>query len=813
MCQRQDMAVANAKPLLKECELKHCLPQIYKALLTASCLSCPSDPIQFLKDTLMALQGHDNLQDVDWHKFVADAEQHTATTSLTRRTVDTVYVGPHDTMLSFCLFEKAYSCYRKHLTSSCFRKWKRFTTQSKRGTTELALKMDMTKKHYERKCQRVALTKWSNCVKLHKKTQAVAIEKLERLLNSGHLKRIIAAWRNVAKDSKRTKEYFKMLEMGFIEIGKQVHQIGEGCDGLSLLPSSLSLKIFQYLELRDWLNCAEVCCTWKAIIQSGTLWSQINFSVEKDWITDSTMKQILQNYRPFVIHLNLRGCTSLKWPSLKCISECRNLQELNVSECFNVTDVMVQRIVEGCPCLLFLNLSCTLITNKTLRELSRNCLSLQYLSLAYCYRFTDKGFMYLTTGKGCHNLIHLNLSGCTQMTVNGFRYISAGCPSLKEIVINDMPTLSDSCVLALIARCHCLSAISLLDAPHLSDVAFQAIAEVAKLKAFSAEGNNQLTDISWKALCSSSQDLHRLHAAECPRMTDASLKSVAALKNLQYLDISLCYKVRDIGIQCLTEGSSSTKLRELNVSHCSQITDVSVMRIAQRLCKLYHLNLSYCERLTDMSLEWLSGSSICSLDISGCNIQDQGLAALEGIHLKKLVLAECVYVTDVGIEKLCKNVRDLEHVDVSHCVALSDPAIRAISFYCRSLVTLRMSGCPKMTDMAVQYLTSGSQYLRELDVSGCVLLTDRTLRHLDKMCPPLCSITMACCSSISKVVALKLQPRVEYWEHSNDDPPYWSGYNVCQIVHPITRPIKTDDTWEVVERHSAMTRAESTERI
>lgn len=24
-----------------------------------------------------------------------------------------------------------------------------------------------------------------------------------------------------------------------------------------------------------------------------------------------------------------------------------------------------------------------------------------------------------------------------------------------------------------------------------------------------------------------------------------------------------------------------------------------------------------------MSLEWLSGSSICSLDISGCNIQDQ----------------------------------------------------------------------------------------------------------------------------------------------------------------------------------------------
>ncbi|XP_034071679.1 dynein regulatory complex subunit 6 isoform X1 [Gymnodraco acuticeps] len=777
MCQRHTMAGANAKPALNECDPKHCLP--HKALLTASCLSCPNDPIQFLKNTLTAFQGHDSLQDVDWHKFVADAEQLPATTTLTDRTSDCAYMEPDDIMMSLCLFEKAYCCYRNNLTSSCFRKWKRFAAQSKRDIAELALKMDLEKKHHERNCQLVAFAKWLNWVKLRKKTQAVASEKLESLVNAGRLKRIIAAWRNVLKDPKRTKEYSKRLQMGFIEIGNKVNQTEEGCDILSMLPSNLSLKIFRYLELRDWLNCAEVCSTWRAIIQSGTLWSQINFSVEKDWITEGKMKQILQNYRPFVIHLNLRGCTTLKGPSLKCISECRNVQDLNLSECFNVTDVMVQRIVEGCPCLLYLNLSCTLITNKTLRELSRNCLNLQYLSLAYCYRFTDEGFLYLATEKGCHNLIHLNLSGCTQMTVNGFRYISAGCPSLKEIVVNDMPTLSDSCVLALTSRCHCLSAISLLDAPHLSDIALEAIAAVAKLRTFRTEGNNQLTDNSWKALCSSSQGLRRLHAAECSRMTDASLKSVASLKNLHHLDISLCSKVSDTGIQYLTEGSSSTKLRELNVSYCCHITDISVMMIAQRLCKLYHLNLSYCKSLTDMSLEWLSGSSVCSLDISGCNIQDQGLAALEGIRLKKLNVAQCVYITDIGIEKLCKNVRDLEHVDVSHCVALSDPAIRAISFYCRSLVTLRMSGCAKMTDLAVQYLTSGSQYLRELDVSGCVLLTDRSLRHIERICPPLCSITMACCSSISKVAALKLQPRVKHWEHSNDDPP-WFGYNIAE---------------------------------
>lgn len=45
----------------------------------------------------------------------------------------------------------------------------------------------------------------------------------------------------------------------------------------------------------------------------------------------------------------------------------------------------------------------------------RSCINLQYLSLAYCYRVSEKGLTYLNTGKGCRNLIHLDLSGCNQV--------------------------------------------------------------------------------------------------------------------------------------------------------------------------------------------------------------------------------------------------------------------------------------------------------------------------------------------------------------------------------------------------------------
>lgn len=50
--------------------------------------------------------------------------------------------------------------------------------------------------------------------------------------------------------------------------------------------------------------------------------------------------------------------------------------------------------------------------------MNRTCLNLQYLSLAYCNRITDEGFLYLAKETVCYNLIYLDLSGCTQVSGN-----------------------------------------------------------------------------------------------------------------------------------------------------------------------------------------------------------------------------------------------------------------------------------------------------------------------------------------------------------------------------------------------------------
>ncbi|XP_008409613.1 F-box/LRR-repeat protein 13 isoform X2 [Poecilia reticulata] len=798
------MAAADTDRSLKMSEIKQCLPQMSKALLSAACLICPNEPVEFLQRVLIAFQGHDNLQTVDWQKFVDYVNESITKDSLKFKAVDTSSQSAQ--MELYCQMEKAASCYVRHLLGACFRAWKKFIQQRKEEAIKTALQMEVAKAHAEKRCRNAAFIEWLNFVRVFKTRRANFIVKLQSLVNKIRIKHYITSWYSATMDSKRHKEYFKKLEANVKELdGKGKSQRPsmvlppqKRFDGIAELPHHLSLKIFQYLGLRDWLNCSEVSNTWKSIVHSGTLWSQIDFSVGKDWVTDTIVQKILKSYRPFVTHLNLRGCQSTKWSSLKYISECKNLQELNLSECLAISDMMIQRITEGCQCLLYLNLSYTLITNQSLRAIISNCRSLQYLGLAHCCRFTDEGFLTLATEEGGRNLMHLDLTGCIQMTPKGFEYISAGCPSLKEVVMNDMPSLSDTCLLVLLSKRCTLSSISLLGCPLLSNIALKIIAKVANLKSFSIEGNYQVTEASWEVLCGFSTALSKLHVVDCNGMTDEGMKYVSSLRHLNYLDISLCSRVSDVGIKWLTEGSSANKLQHLGISQCGLITEFSIKRIARRLQKLFHLNLSYCEKVTDQALDYLNGSSIQSLDLTGCNIRDQGLDSLKKIQLKKIVVAKCIFITDMGIE-LCDNMRDLEHIDISQCPALTDAAIGAISLYCRSLLRMKMAACPqvqfasayRMTDMAIVYLTTGCQYLLELDVSDCRLLTDRSLKSLKKISPPLNTIRINNCTGISWEAAVKLQKRVSHWEYSSDRPSTWFDCN----VHKFTMAPKDNDAW------------------
>ncbi|KAL1247505.1 hypothetical protein QQF64_022881 [Cirrhinus molitorella] len=642
------------------------------------------------------------------HTFIDKDKQ---ISSLAGGIVYDIFGNPEDSLCMSHLLEKAYYCYRTNLTKMCFVGWKSYISKKKMKAARLVERMKETEMYHKQRQIKLAYSKWTAWVQFRKQRQKDAVRKLQKVQESVHCRNAIAAWRHVVQDAKRAKEYFKRLERDIQESQNSEIQQGDGQDKLSLLPNKLSLKIFQSLGVRDLLKCAQVCHSWKAIAQNSSLWTE-----------DETMKMIL----------------------------------------------------EGCRSLLHLNLAFTHITNATIRGLSRCCLTLRSLSLAYCASFSDKGLQYLIKGKGCYRLTYLDLSGCSQISVNGFTYVAEACSSLQKIVLDDLPTLTDICVQVLVSRCRALTAISLLDSPYLSDVAFKTMAEVISLIKIQIEGNNRMTDSSLKALCRSSLKLREVQMSDCTRMTDASLKSLGSLTKLCNLNVSGCIKVTDMGIHYITEGPSAVELRELDLSYCPKLTDLFLKRISQKCSNLTHLRVCFCENLTDNGFECLDNcASLISLDITGCKIHDKGLAALGTNHtLRKLTVAECVFITDNGIKMFCRQCHRLELLDVCQCVCLSDRAIRALSFFCRTIATVRIAGCPKMTDTSVKYLTRIGHFLKELDVSGCPLLTDRTPSFLLCCCLQLRSISMLYCKNISKQAALKLQRRVQHWKHSHDDAPY-----------------------------------------
>ncbi|XP_062437632.1 F-box and leucine-rich repeat protein 13 isoform X2 [Rhea pennata] len=536
--------------------------------------------------------------------------------------------------------------------------------------------------------------------------------------------------------------------------------------------------IFRYVNLVDLARCAQVSQTWMLLTQNSSLWSDINFSSVKHKVQDKIVVNILQKWRPYVFRLNLRGCYSLHWPSFKSISECKNLQDLNLSECQGLNDDSMRLISEGCPSLLYLNLSYTDITNGTLRLLSRSFPNLQYLSLAHCRKFTDKGLQYLGSGKGCHKLIYLDLSGCIQISVDGFRNIANGCSRIQDLLINDMPTLTDRCIQALAEKCQQIMSVVFLDSPHLSDTTVRALAE-CKLVKVSIEGNNRITDLSFKLMSKYCPYIRHIHMADCQKITDAGLKMIAPLKYILVLNLADCIRVGDGGIKPFVEGSSGATLRELNLTNCIQVTDASVAKIAQRCRNLTYLNLRYCENVTDAGIEALGNMpSLISIDISGTSVSDMGLRALGcSGKIKELSISECQNISDTGIQEFCQDTKHLEYCHVSYCPQLTDETVKALAFHCHKLTSVNIAGCPKMTDLCIEYLAAACCYLHFLDISGCIHLTDKALKYLWKGCKQLQILKMLYCRNITKQAVLKYTAKLEKQEHNDADPPPWVGYD------------------------------------
>ncbi|XP_033647169.1 dynein regulatory complex subunit 6-like isoform X2 [Asterias rubens] len=759
----------------------HKVPDVYEAILTGLAVLCPDDPMEYiitkLKELMkMRLETVHGLEALKWDTLIPRHAK--PRKRLSANYLDALFMFDEENLQPWewrptpIMYQKAYQCYNNKLVTMTFSAWLLYHERKKRRRLMMARKMVQAAEYYDMRKQRVHLQYWMQWYRFRKDRQESAYNIIKNVYDMSLSRLVFEAWHNVMLEARRTREYFERLERGEMDgEDEMMFPRGEARDDISLLPRKLAIKIFSYLDLADVSRCAQVCRQWKMITGTSSLWSRVNLSSIKNRATDRFVCKLLQTCRPYLLHLNLRGCDSLTKPSYVAIGQCRNLQDLNLSECGGVNDDMMKDIAEGCQTLLYLNISHTNITDATLRLLGRWSRNLQYMSLAYCRRFSDKGLQYLANGRGCRKLVYLDLSGCPQITVTGYKNIANGCSNIQSLCVNDCATLKDESIVAIASKCHNIRNISFLLTPNITDVAFKAIAQHRKLQTIRVEGNTKLSDATFKYIGRYCADLRHVFVIDCPRVTDASLKSLAQCRNINVLNVADCIRISDNGVRSLVEGPSGPKIREMNLTNCVRVSDVSIIKIMQKCYSLVYGTFCFSEHITDGGAEMLGNlPALSSLDISGCSITDTGLGALgNNPRLRDVTLSECYQITDLGVQKFAQQCKDLERLDLSHCTQLTDGAIKNLAFCCRRLTVLNIAGCKNLTDLSIQYLSGVCHYLISLDLSGCVHVSDKSIRFLRKGCRRLRLLFMLYCKNISKASYMKLAAKVETvrW---NDDP-------------------------------------------
>lgn len=373
----------------------------------------------------------------------------------------------------------------------------------------------------------------------------------------------------------------------------------------SLYPEILAI-IFGNLEVRDKGRAAQVCTTWRDAAYRKSVWRGVEAKLHLRRANPSLFASLVKRGIKRVQVLSLRR-------SLRDVMQgIPNLESLNLSGCYNVTDIgIVNAFYTESTSLTQLNLSlCKQVTDHSLGRIA------QYLK----------------------NLEVLELGGCCNVTNTGLVLIAWGLKHLKRLNLR-------SCW-------------------HVSD---QGIGHLAGLNSDSASGNQsleylglqdcqRLSDEALKHVSTGLTSLKSINLSFCVSITDSGLKHLAKMVSLRELNLRACDNISDIGMAYLAEGGS--RISSLDVSFCDKIGDQALVHISQGLFNLKSLSLSACQ-ITDDGLARIAKTlhDLETLNIGQCSlVTDRGLNIIaESLtRLKCIDLYGCTRITTVGLERIMK---------------------------------------------------------------------------------------------------------------------------------------------------------------
>lgn len=370
-----------------------------------------------------------------------------------------------------------------------------------------------------------------------------------------------------------------------------------------LFPEILAM-IFGYLDVKDKGRVAQVCVAWRDAAYNRLVWRGVEAKLHLRRANPSLFPSLVKRGVKRIQILSLRR--SLR----DVVTGLPNLESLNLSGCFNVTDIgLGHAFVQDLPTITMLNLSlCKQITDSSLGRIARYLKHLRVLELGGCSNITSNGL--LLCAWGLRKLNTLNLRSCRHISDQGLFHLAGLNPA---------------------------AANGSLELEHLV-----------------LQDCQKLTDQALKHISTGLTKLKSLNLSFCASITDTGLKFLAKMPNLCELDLRSCDNISDIGIGYLAEGGSW--ITSLDVSFCDRVGDQSLLHISQGLFHLKSLSMCACNISDDGIHKFVrTAHDVNTLNIGQCSeITDKGLIFVAD-HLKRLRsidLYGCTKVTTVGLERV-----------------------------------------------------------------------------------------------------------------------------------------------------------------
>lgn len=222
------------------------------------------------------------------------------------------------------------------------------------------------------------------------------------------------------------------------------------------------------------------------------------------------------------------------------------------------------------------------------------------------------------------------------------------------------------------------------------------------------------------------------------------------------------------------------KLRSLNLSHCRQLKENTLISIMQNCTNLEELDIDGIYSMDDKFISLLftnCHTTLKSLSLDGDNLNDKSFEYLGQCHnLYKLSISFCDSLTNYTLRQVKKlyklnylmlrkgiqftasglsemfmlgSFSNLRHLNLSECSSLNDSCLLIIIDICNKLIELNLGWCWELTDISISCLVIACSKLENLDLTGLMVITGKFVDELNTgFLPFLKNLNLEQCSSI-----------------------------------------------------------------